>query len=77
MSTEHMHVTSSGVFNNNSDFSLNNSDFPLNSRKKKKKKSRVIAFVHSCVFRVELDESQCLYTATGNFVCFSMLRIVG
>ena len=70
-----MHVTSNGVFNNNF-------DFPLNSRKKKKKKSRVIAYVHSCVFRVELDESQCKYVesvhSNGKFcVRLSMLRIVG
>ena len=67
-----MHVTSSGVFNNNS-------DFPLNSREKK---PRVIAYVHSCVFRVELDESQCKCVesvhSNGKFcVCLSILRIVG
>ena len=47
-----------------------------------KKKSRVIAYVHSCVFRVELDESQCKYVesvhSNGKFcVRLSMLRIVG
>ena len=68
-----MHVTSSGVFNTNP-------DFPLNSRKKKK--SRVIAYVHSCVFRVKLDESQCKCVesvySNGKFcVRLSMLRIVG
>ena len=68
-----MHVTSNGVFNNNF-------DFPLNSRNKKK--SRVIAYVHSCVFRVELDESQCKCVESvhsdGKFcVRLSMLRIVG
>ena len=42
MSTEHMHVTSSRVFNNNS-----------------KKKIARNCVEHNCVFRVELDESQC------------------
>ena len=64
-----MHATSSGVFNNNS-------DFPLNSRKKKIARNCVQH--NDCVFRVELDESQCRYIATGNFVCLSiLLRIVG
>ena len=62
-----MHVTSSGVFNNNS-------VFPLNSRKKI---GRNCVQHNNCAFRVELGESQCLYIATGNIVCLSMLRIVG
>ena len=62
-----MHVTSSGVFNNSS-------DFPLNSRNKI---ARNCVQHNNCAFRVELDESQCLYIATGNFVCLSMLHIVG
>ena len=62
----HARYTSNGVFNNNF-------DFPFNSRNKKK--SRVIAYVHSCVFRVELDESQCKCVesvhSNGKFSCAS------
>ena len=37
--------------------------------KKKKKIARICVQHKKGVFRVELDEIQCLYTATGNFVC--------
>ena len=43
MSTEHIRVTSSRVFNNNS----------------RKIKIALNCVQHNCVFRVELDESQC------------------
>ena len=74
-----MHVTSSGVFNNNSGFPLNNRK--KEKKRKKKKIARNCIQHYECVFRVELDKSQCkcveFVHSNGEFcVRLSMLRIV-